>query len=826
MATYFLNSNLELQSTADILTPRLGGAAANVNLKPGKASLFHPVDKQYLPHSDKGRLRFGGRYKPYPLSEEFIFYLPTYKVRTTQVGPLTLPEIKFEWLAPASGVLNEGDALAQLVVKLEQQKRTDKSISNFRIINHDISLDYTYSAVDQNGKLLHRIDVPFDSVVKEANGNVYASLTINSMDMLSQIVRSMEQGNTKPHFNLHATAEMYVPGASYMLDLAAINNIRFQETLWNSGWIANNVIKNETLKEKSAEPFKIRNRKLILSQIAGRVSSSRPVPTHVMVTPVAAPAIFTVQPRLSPAAIAAISATNVRATPLIMHSVKLPTSFRLVSGLKTATINEQGQKRKDVKSQFKSSALSVNNRKAITSVVLTAGSGANKAVSIKKELQANMAVNAAYLKSNFGQIYEQIPQHIKNDIAGIEDPTLLIAFNINVGTTQHVVYQDPLQRNLFYYLPERFKLGRADNIPYEPLMRVGFKELLLEGVQNPDEVELSYRAEVSFTALPYLDNAFYSAAQNNSALYKAANKQSIVLSPLNPDGMILQIDGNSHGGIVESSVSTQTGVNITLDMDAAEFDGLFANLINDAGVAALNGRVKTPTESMGISDLPLSVSLYDTVGPVFSQQWVREDADPAGTYRVTVRNQTESTVRVASAKAFVSADGVMVTASISDSQSFTATPGESHELNVNVQPANAVVQDIEIDTVNDFDLDVDALWRLIMVNHGISSYAFTINVNAELPELFGTSPAAGVPPLTALNVEFQQGPNITLSTDQTEVEATLYKSLLADLMDQPLTETYTYRVTNIHGNEEWARGNWIESTGPLHVMPVVPTESD
>ena len=157
--------------------------------------------------------------------------------------------------------------------------------------------------------------------------------------------------------------------------------------------------------------------------------------------------------------------------------------------------------------------------------------------------------------------------------------------------------------------------------------------------------------------------------------------------------MILQIDGNSHGGIVESSVSTQTGVNITLDMNAAEFDGLFANLINDAGVAALNGRVKTPTESMGISDLPLSVSLYDTVGPVFSQQWVREDADPAGTYRVTVRNQTESTVRVASAKAFVSADGVMATASISDSQSFTATPGESHELNVNVQPANAVVQD-------------------------------------------------------------------------------------------------------------------------------------
>ena len=55
-------------------------------------------------------------------------------------------------------------------------------------------------------------------------------------------------------------------------------------------------------------------------------------------------------------------------------------------------------------------------------------------------------------------------------------------------------------------------------------------------------------------------------------------------------------------------------------------------------------------------------------------------------------------------------------------------------------------------------------------------------------------------------------------------EPALYKSLLADLQDKPMTETYRYRVINVHGNEECARSNWITSTGNLRISPVFPGE--
>ena len=205
-----------------------------------------------------------------------------------------------------------------------------------------------------------------------------------------------------------------------------------------------------------------------------------------------------------------------------------------------------------------------------------------------------------------------------------------------------------MQANLFYYTPETFKLGRADNPPYEPLLRIGFTELLLDE-ENEDEVDLSYRVELTFTALPEVEKEFYAAVQADAGLERAAGRQALCLCPLNPGNVTLDLKGFSeqfHAEISSPTASLTSGVMVTCEMGCSDFDRLFAGLTRDAGVAVIQGKLQAQLEQRGIIDVALLVSLFDTVGPVFSQVFYSKAGDPQGVYWVSLKNEIESKIKV------------------------------------------------------------------------------------------------------------------------------------------------------------------------------------
>jgi len=847
--TYRVSEQLTLLSGPNNLAKRLNRLQPEHWIRPGKAEFGLPGDYRRYPLVPDGKLQFKNLYEahPEPRKGNLRFYLPPYRLKTQRIGRLNLPKIRFRWLATRDGSVQEGEELAELDVELEPMLRGQSNV-DARVMKHDLRLDLQYFSVDQQGRPTHRVRLPFERMVSIGGGDQVATLVVRDLESLARLVRAMTKESCRAVFRLEASAQVYVPRVQYVVGLNTRNSARFHEALWKTDLQAQSVLSSRRLRKHSVKPFAKSNRPVAFSSGGGtgtgpispvvdrinrpggfdfpfrpgRIRRDTAVFNPNLIGGIADRIDF--QPavtafKLNPAALTALRNPSLAALP---HRVRLPDSTALSVFLKGATVADQDQDKQAIKKDFAASPFRIGRRRALLPVGIKAADG--KKVLIRKETTAQQRLPAEYPVENYGQIYGDIPDPIMDRIRGLQDPTVLIAFNISVGGRNVVVYQDPVQPNLFYYAPETFKLGRADNPPYEPLLRLLFKELLLEG-ESEDEVDLNYRVEVTFTALPHVERDFYAAARSDGSLQAAAAGEPVVLAPLDGGEASLELTAVTrglNGEITDTLLSLSSAVMVTFEVASEDFDRFFAGLTVDSGEPALRGKISAPSLS---ADVDLSLSLYDVTGPVFSQHWSRSPEDPQGLYRVWLKNETESEVRVHGSRAWIQSDGPPASGTVvGEDARFTLSSGATREVRVNVSPADAVVRDIEIETRNSFHLNLEALWPLITVSQGLSSYAYEIEVIAEYPELFGQSPGGDVPPLTALKVEFQEGAEVRLTEAQHQTTATLYKSVLADLQNQPLTETYSYRVTNVHGNQEWARGNWIRSQGTLRIGPVSPEQ--
>jgi hypothetical protein len=879
-STYFVTPSLKFRRAADILNHRLH--RPGLDLKSGGAGvqLVNRDRAKNYPKSEDGKLSFDRFYKPAAASgnSKMNYYSPAYQVKMIRSGNIQLPAIEFEWIAGAVVPEDEEQEVAVLRVSIERTL-SKRAGNHTRIIKHEISLSFVFFSQDEEKVPRSQVCMPFDQVVEQPGGYYTAFMRIKGMKKFSQVFTAMNKPECKASIRLSATAALYVPQIQYTVDLNSFNSTRFHAALREKGFVAKSVMNNPGLHKTTASPVKKTQWKLELAK-PGVTTAPRNTNNVKMkddlqpVNPlrltdmtrrepvrVSAPLRITDMTRMEPVRVSDPLRTRewreLRIAPnsrslnrnsgegtIDMHYIadtlkpksnlpslrdypflrySLPPATRMNTTFKTVTTVNENLEKKSIKKELKTSLYKIGGKKAVPLTRLKEQNGND--LYVIKRTGAVIHFPCFYSILNYGQIFRQIPKGIIDYLRGIKDPTLLIRHNISVDHALKVVYQDPLQTNLFYYMPESFKLGRADNPPYEPLLRIGFKELLLDE-ETEDEVNLNYRVEFTFTALPQGSKEFYAAVRSDAGLKQAAGNQEVCLSPLNTDNVTLDLKGfteSFHAEISSQTASLTSGVMVTCEMGCSDFDRFFATLTGDAGVAAIRGILKARLEQHRFGNVALSISLFDTVGPVFSQVVYCREEDPRGVYRVSLRNEIESKINVSGCRVWVTSNDPRARGFISPGDArFVAGPGETKELRVTVRPAGAVVENLEVETTSRVELDIESLWKRVTLNQGFSSYAFEVRVIMAEPELFGLSPAEGIPPLTALRVEFEDGPEVELTEELPETTALLYKSLLADLQDKPMTEIYRYRVINIHGNEEWARGNWNSGTGTLRAAPVRP----
>jgi len=844
---YFSDKSMGISSALEMLSERSNSHSPGKRIKKPTKLLDYASAKNY-PISENGTLEFKKVYKTE--SEETTYYSPAYTIKKERVNGIDVPDIRFRWKAGDIANIDESQHVATLEVTLESHER-----DGYVTLHHNLTCDLLYHVTAEDTQLaISEIRIPFDQLIDHGDGTYQASMMIYGTANLGLIVAAMTKKACSAKIEIVAAAQMQLPNVQYGVDLNTLYAPELHKQLVNKGVIAETVVNSVKFRNIKADTLTSREPIKVPLTTISRVSAMDPITT--LETPsrtpyrdgsgdahsiydtgvVSAPLMISRPVYVPTAVITAQPAVTVQpvmiAQPVMMFPslISMPqiaaTGLSAVSPinygnlLKSVALSEEGFDEKGLTEAFKYSNYSIAGKKALQLIHYKDLSG--RKMSVVKYLSASRQLKAFYPSQNYGQIYEDIPDHIMDSILGVDqDPTVLQAYNLLVGRDTKVIYQSPQQKNLFYFTPENFKLGRADTPPYEPLMKIGFKELLLE--DEGESASVDYRVEVSFTALPDIEQNFYEAARTDNRLSEIAGGD-IVLAPLNSGSATVNLDSfiaEYDAEITAQDVSTDAGVMISFEFGSENMDKLYAELLPKTA-PGINGYVRSNLSSGSSVDVALNISLHNTVGAIFSQQLYRDDTDAAGTYRVLLTNEIESEVSVKSSKPWIMAsDGGKVSGTI-QSGSFDVKSGSSQDVIVRVTPADASVGTIEIDTEHSVIPDDEVLWNLLTVNNGLSFYTYEIEVNAADESLFGTSPSDIAGPLTALKIEFKEGADAIISAESSTTTAVLYKSILADLQNKPLTEIYHYRIINMHGEEEGARGNWIEAQGTLHAYPVTP----
>ena len=212
--------------------------------------------------------------------------------------------------------------------------------------------------------------------------------------------------------------------------------------------------------------------------------------------------------------------------------------------------------------------------------------------------------------------------------------------------------------NRFYYLPDAFKLGRRMEPPFAPGMSI-----------QVDQGETEQQAAFVVTCLlrPYVDGhrllAAQSALQAHVPVASGTTGAEAELRPLPAvlERPKLRLGLPSSAGVmvdIGADVDLANGFLFTTRFGNAEFQDVFAAM-GSAGLSTLlQGSVVVATGLATEELVPTSIRFQDMVGEVF-QFSERTDA-AAGVVSATLRNATESPLKITALPVWLARGGVRV----------------------------------------------------------------------------------------------------------------------------------------------------------------------
>ncbi len=374
----------------------------------------------------------------------------------------------------------------------------------------------------------------------------------------------------------------------------------------------------------------------------------------------------------------------------------------------------------------------------------------------------------------------------------------------------YVYYQDDGVRNLFYYLPDTFKIARRPDAPHEPILSVRFDSE--DGSREKMQATCTYCAVPVVSRKRLISTLPALRAHVHADILEAAG--GVELEPLLPDPSKIEFrlaypGSDSHAGPFAArpgaAVDLRAGIVDSLTVSLDEFRALYDAMFS-AGQLLFTGSVRFDLGGRG-EEVPVRLRFTDTAEPLASWS-TAAGADHLG---IDLTNEIESPLQVHAMAAVLHDDADLVVE--------PAEPGTG-AYPVTVAPAAAARFDIagaQALTLEDLDLsqvealpDKEALYDLVLDPSTTASFLRAIKVKTFAPMF--TAPA-GKPEdqVMSIVVDFEDGTTVELTSDHLEASVNVPVPLAGFVLGMEGQQTYRYKVTIVRlsgatGDADWQTG--------------------
>jgi hypothetical protein len=370
----------------------------------------------------------------------------------------------------------------------------------------------------------------------------------------------------------------------------------------------------------------------------------------------------------------------------------------------------------------------------------------------------------------------------------------------------HSYYQAGAGSNVFYYLPDTFKLGRRPAAPHEPFASVRF---------DSDDGSLeNMQASFAFFAAPVIDQErllnvipTLRASVDGDVLRTEGDVQLEPLLPA-PDNLKLKlsypgagVSGGPFQARPAAAVCLRSGVTDTLTMPLPQFQALYDSLFSAGGVT-VTGIVSFQMGDVG-EEVPFTLRLSDTAEPHVG--WIQQ-----GT-ALHVTNEIESPLLLDGVRAFVNDAGA---------HKIVMVPAPASPLRLDVAASATFPvgtgQVIDIDLVNArAEVDRDLLFHLILDPTTSSVYLRPLTVKT-FPAIFKPPPANPDDQIIAIVLDFEGGVSIELNENQLERQIRLPVPLASFVLRRATAAQYRYKMNIVRLSGQTRDAGWrVDDTGTL-----------
>lgn len=382
----------------------------------------------------------------------------------------------------------------------------------------------------------------------------------------------------------------------------------------------------------------------------------------------------------------------------------------------------------------------------------------------------------------------------------------------------HVYYQDGGARNLFYYLPDSFKIARRPAPPHEPVVSVRFDSE--DGSREKMQVTLSY------CAIPSINRERLAAAVTEmKALVPPdilAASSGIELEPLLPDPskMVLKLaypGAEATGGPFAprpgATVDLRSGIVDSLTMNVEQFRALFDAMFS-RGQLLFSGTLEFDMGGTG-EQIPFQLRFHSLAEP-----FARWNSSPVGEDAgVTLVNEIESPLRVPHLDAIIGKDGGLAVKAVepaAGSYPVDVAVGQTVEFRVR-QPGGAI-QALDLSEVECVP-EREAIYNLVLDPSTIPAYLREIKVKTFKPT-FAEQPDKPQTQIMSVVVDFQGGASVELTAEALEVTVKVPVSLSGFILGREEVLQYQYKVTVARLNGATTDAEWRKGESGILFPPV------
>ena len=372
----------------------------------------------------------------------------------------------------------------------------------------------------------------------------------------------------------------------------------------------------------------------------------------------------------------------------------------------------------------------------------------------------------------------------------------------------HNYYQEEARRQVFYYLPDSFKIGRRSESPHTPIMSVGFP--------SPDQVLLKY------FAMPYINpDRLDAAAGKLQEFLKTSGSEAldrIELQPLivNPEKIQFRMelplnDGSSDPHQQRNAVSLRSGITGNITMSVADFQQVFDALFAGPEDLIFQGSARAEIFENQIEVVDFIARMNDLAGDLLDYTEMQGES---GGIIAAFKNAIESPLRIKDLKGWLRRGESASTGSEIKGAAFPILLNPGEEAKFTVSPTAPIAGSGDVHAVYNLDFvevlaDKESIWDSI-IDKNLSTQPRTITVKTFLFK----NPEA-LKRVLALIVDFETGESVELAPDKDTANVTLDLPAKDRILRKADSGTYKYVVTTIGADSKESQSQWKTGSSDL-----------